>query len=171
MCREGQTILNTVGQHLLVEYHGCHTDILDDVARIESMMRGAAEAAGATIVTATFHRFAPRGVSGVVVIAESHLSIHTWPEHGYAAVDFYTCGECRPEDAHGLIRQALGAEHSEIMTIRRGLYPTEPAMRIATHYHEGRTAPEDRSSGGRAERVDHAAQPGQGLDAARAVPE
>ena len=102
-------------------------------------MRSAAEAAGATIVTATFHRFAPQGVSGVVVIAESHLSIHTWPEYGYAAVDFYTCGVCRPEHAHELMREALGAERSEVMTIRRGLYPPGPAMRIARHYHEGHT--------------------------------
>jgi len=101
--------LNTFGRHLLVEYHGCDTRFLDDFSKLESAMVAAAEAAGATVVAKAFHRFAPQGVSGVVVIEESHLSIHTWPEYGYAAVDFYTCGDCVPERAHELLRSALGA--------------------------------------------------------------
>lgn len=129
--------MNTIGHHLLVEYHGCDNDILDDAERIERMMRNAAEAAQATVVTATFHRFAPQGVSGVVVIAESHLSIHTWPEYGYAAVDFYTCGDCRPEHGHALIQKVLGAERAEVMTVRRGLDVPGPSMRVTQHYHEG----------------------------------
>lgn len=129
--------MDTIGRHLLVEYHGCDTDVLDDAARIERMMRNAADAAQATVVSATFHRFAPQGVSGVVVIAESHLSIHTWPEYGYAAVDFYTCGECHPERAHELIRGALHADRAEVMTVRRGIYPPGPSMRIARHFQEG----------------------------------
>lgn len=128
--------MDTIGHHLLVEYHGCDTDVLDDAARIERMMRSAADAAQATVVSATFHRFAPQGVSGVVVIAESHLSIHTWPEYGYAAVDFYTCGDCRPERAHELIQEALNADRAEVMTVRRGIYPPGPSMRVVRHYQE-----------------------------------
>src|SRR5690606_32756971 len=77
--------VNTEGQHLLIELHGCDPVVLDDVARIERLMRAAAERARANVVTSVFHPFVPQGVTGVVVIEESHLSIHTWPEHGYAA--------------------------------------------------------------------------------------
>lgn len=132
--------MNTFGKHLLAEYHGCDLATLNDASRIEQMMRGAAEAAQATVVGTTFHRFAPYGVSGVVVLAESHLSIHTWPEARYAAVDMYTCGECLPERAHELMRAALGAERAEVMTVHRGTYPPGPSLRIDSHYQQGETA-------------------------------
>lgn len=114
---------DTRGSHLLIEYHGCSAGILNDVARIESLMLRAAQAAGATVVASTFHRFAPHGVSGVVVVKESHLSIHTWPEHGYAAVDIYTCGTCPMELAHALLRDELSATSTEQLTVRRGQGP------------------------------------------------
>src|SRR5690606_24893800 len=72
--------MHTRSRHLLVEYHGCNRALLDDLKGIEALMRVAAKAAGTTIVKSVFHPFAPQGVSGVVVIEESHLSIHTWPE-------------------------------------------------------------------------------------------
>ena len=128
--------MDTFGQHLLVEYHGCDVDVLDNAQHIEHAMRRAAEVAGATVVTTTFHRFAPQGVSGVVVIEESHLSIHTWPECGYAAVDFYTCGDCEPERAHEVLQSALVAARSEVMQVRRGLYPSSASMRVARHESE-----------------------------------
>ncbi|RMH41726.1 MAG: adenosylmethionine decarboxylase, partial [Deltaproteobacteria bacterium] len=84
--------LDTRSRHVLAEYHGCDPAVLDDRGTIEPLMRRAAQAAGATVVGSMFHEFAPQGVSGVVVVEESHLSIHTWPEYGYAAVDFFTCG-------------------------------------------------------------------------------
>ena len=87
-------------RHLLVEYHGCNPALLDDVKAIEALMTVAAKAAGVTIVASALRPFAPQGVSGVLVIEESHLSIHTWPEHGYASVDFYKAG--RIEDAQGI---------------------------------------------------------------------
>jgi S-adenosylmethionine decarboxylase len=129
--------LDTFGQHLLVEYHGCDVKMLDSVSAIERAMKRAAEAAGANVVTSTFHRFAPQGVSGVVVIEESHLSIHTWPECGYAAVDFYTCGDCEPERAHELLAESLSAARSEVMQVHRGLYPSGRSMRIERHEAEG----------------------------------
>lgn len=85
--------MNALGRHILVEYFGCPTDILNDVPLIEESMVAAAKDADATVINATFHHFSPFGVSGVVVIQESHLAIHTWPEYGYAAVDLFTCGE------------------------------------------------------------------------------
>ncbi len=132
---EDDKTLNTLSQHLLVEYHGCESALLNDVERIEHALRSAAEAAQATVVSAAFHRFSPQGVSGVVVIAESHLSIHTWPENGYAAVDFYTCGECLPEKAHEFLRDQLGAERAEVMRIDRGI-AGRPGMQVADHYSE-----------------------------------
>ena len=113
-------VMDTRGTHLLVEYRGCANDILDDPRRIEEALRRAAIAAGATIVGMVFHQFSPQGVSGVVVVQESHLSIHTWPEEGYAAVDFYTCGDCEPERAHELLVDALGASDWEMMKVARG---------------------------------------------------
>jgi S-adenosylmethionine decarboxylase len=132
--------LNTHGRHLLVEYHGCDSSLLDDCEQIERAMNRAAVQAGATVVASTFHRFAPQGVSGVVVVEESHISIHTWPECGYAAVDFYTCGECSPERAHHYLREVLEAESCEVMAVERGAPPARP-MRVARHYHEGADAP------------------------------
>lgn len=100
-------------------------------------MRVAAKAAGATIVASVFQPFHPQGVSGVVVIEESHLSIHTWPEHGYASVDFFTCGDGTPERAHEVLREGLEATRAEVLVVERGLYPHKPAMRIRTHHAEG----------------------------------
>lgn len=96
-------------------------------------MKRAALAAGASIVDATFHRFSPQGVSGVVVVQESHLSIHTWPEYGYAAVDFYTCGECVPDEAHRLLVETLEPTSFEKIVVRRGLSLTGQAMVLESH--------------------------------------
>jgi spermidine synthase len=82
-----------LGNHILVEFMNCDPHIMNDVAAIERDMVAAAQKAGATVINSTFHHFSPWGVSGVVVIQESHLAIHTWPEYGYAAVDLFTCGE------------------------------------------------------------------------------
>jgi S-adenosylmethionine decarboxylase proenzyme len=100
--------LNTRGQHLLAEYHGCNVEVLDDIKRIESLLNEAARAAQTNVVASVFRPFVPQGVSGVVVIEESHLSIHTWPEFGYASVDFFTCGAGVPEAAHRVIKRAYG---------------------------------------------------------------
>jgi S-adenosylmethionine decarboxylase proenzyme len=81
-----------LGRQVLLEFYGCRRERLDNVKSIETAMLEAARRARATVVQATFNRFSPHGVSGVVVIAESHLAIHTWPEHGYAAIDIFTCG-------------------------------------------------------------------------------
>jgi S-adenosylmethionine decarboxylase len=103
--------LNTRGQHLLAEYHGCNVEVLDDLKRIESLLNEAARAAQTKVVASVFRPFDPQGVSGVVVIEESHLSIHTWPEFGYASVDFYTCGSGTPEAAHRVLQKGLRAKH------------------------------------------------------------
>lgn len=127
--------MDTRSTHLLVEYHGCDRATLDDRASIEALLRRAADAAGATVVAVVLQPFVPQGVSGVVVIEESHLSIHTWPECGYAAVDFFTCGDCRPERAREVIGQGLAAERSEVLVVERGLRE-RPGMRVLSHHSD-----------------------------------
>src|SRR6267154_3556242 len=84
--------MRSLGRHLLIELYHCDSKILNDVHKVEAIMVEAAKHAKARIVDVVFHTFNPHGISGVVVIAESHLAIHTWPEHGFASVDIYTCG-------------------------------------------------------------------------------
>jgi S-adenosylmethionine decarboxylase proenzyme len=128
--------LNTRGRHLLVEYTGCDGSVLDDLKRIEALMNQAAKAARTNIVASVFQPFEPHGVTGVVVVEESHLSIHTWPEHGYAAVDFFTCGESVPEAANRVLGEGLKAERAEVIFVDRGLSTTGPSMRLRSHSTE-----------------------------------
>ncbi len=125
--------MDTLGRHLLLELHGCDPIVLDDLPRMKALLERAAVAAGATVVQVVFHQFAPQGVSGVVVVEESHLSVHTWPEVGYAAIDFYTCGECIPEQAVEVMAEGLAAESSEVMTVERGLHEGGRSMAVRSH--------------------------------------
>jgi len=112
---------NALGRHILVEFFGCSSTILNDVIIIEKAMVGAAKAAEATVINSTFHHFSPYGVSGVVVIQESHLAIHAWPEYQYAAVDIFTCGEeVDPWIAYDFLKKAFEADHGSSMEINRG---------------------------------------------------
>ena len=113
--------MNALGIQVLVEYYDCNREILNNTAMIEEYMNTAAQRAGATIVNSAFHTFNPHGVSGVVVIAESHLSIHTWPEYGYAAVDIFTCGETvDPWEAFEYLKEMLGSAHFSTIEMKRG---------------------------------------------------
>lgn len=110
----------------MVEFYGCDPKVLNDKAKIEEIMTRAAEESGATIVQKVFHMFNPHGVSGVVVIAESHLAIHTWPEYGYAAVDVFTCGsKVDPWKAYDLIKRELKAQHHATIEMLRGELDSE----------------------------------------------
>ena len=93
-----------LGQHVLAEFFECDPNILNSIDKVEKYMIDAALECGATIVQKCFHMFNPYGVSGVVIISESHLAIHTWPELGYAAVDLFTCGDkCDPKISYEFI--------------------------------------------------------------------
>ncbi len=129
--------METHSRHLLAEYHGCDPALLDDEAAIARLLGVAAVAARATIVETVLHRFSPQGVTGVAIIEESHLSIHTWPEAGYASVDFYTCGDCAPGAAHEALFEGLNARRAEVMSVDRGLDGPGPGMRVASHYRQG----------------------------------
>ncbi len=82
-----------LGRQLTIEYYECGAKVLLDKDRVEKALLRAAKKSGATIISSLFHKFDPQGISGVVVIAESHFTVHAWPEHNYAAVDIFTCGD------------------------------------------------------------------------------
>ena len=112
---------SALGHQLLVEYYGCDPDLLNDTEYIRNTMLEAVRVSGATVVGEVFHRFNPHGVSGVVVIAESHFAIHTWPEYDYAAVDLFTCGEdVNPQCGFDYISRALKAEKYDRQEFLRG---------------------------------------------------
>jgi S-adenosylmethionine decarboxylase proenzyme len=112
---------NPLGRHLLAEFIGCKGMDLDSVQRIKEQMEDAALEAGATIVQSVFHHFSPYGVSGVVVISESHLAIHTWPEYGYAAVDVFTCGEeVDPQVSLDYLAKVFDVDKLIVKNVKRG---------------------------------------------------
>ena len=114
--------MNALGLHLVLELMECRRDLLDDLSFVQEALVGAAQAMGATVVGQTFHKFAPQGVTGVVAIAESHLCIHTWPEHGYAAVDVFTCGEnVDPHIAAQELAARFESEDSSVTELQRGV--------------------------------------------------
>jgi len=103
--------MRILGRHLIVEYCDCDRKALDDLEYLEHHMNEAVRKSGATIVRSMFHRYNPQGVSGAVIIAESHISIHSWPEYGYAAVDFFTCGQSvDPTKAAEYMKEKLGCK-------------------------------------------------------------
>jgi len=117
--------LNALGRHLLVELHDCNREALNDLDLIRDVMVKAAIDCGAVVLGNSFHRFSPQGVSGVVVIAESHISIHTWPEYGYAAVDVFTCGtSVNPEIAAEVLIDRLGSKNHSLTEVPRGVLVT-----------------------------------------------
>ncbi len=113
-----------LGRQILAEYYGCDSSVLHDNRRIEELMLEAARQAHMTIVESVFHHFNPYGVSGAVIISESHITIHTWPEHNYAAVDLFTCGEeGDPQAAFSYLLEGLGANHHSVSEMKRGYMP------------------------------------------------
>ncbi len=106
------------GTHLIIEVENGHG--LDDEARIETAFRDCVTACGATLLHIHTHKFSPQGVSGVAVLAESHISVHTWPEIGYGAFDVFMCGDADPWQAIGVLKRAFGTETVRVKELRRG---------------------------------------------------
>jgi len=112
---------NHLGDQYIIELYGCKKTKLNDLAFIEVALKDAAIAAKATIVQQFFHQYSPHGISGTIVIAESHLNLHTWPEYDFAAVDVFTCGEeLRPDLALEVLKSRFEALHCTIEKIKRG---------------------------------------------------
>ena len=117
--------MNALGKHLLLEMKDCNREIIKDIKIVESALIEAAKLAKATIIGTSFHQFSPFGISGMVIIAESHLSIHTWPEYGYAAVDIFTCGDLiKPEVAAQYIIERFECNNPSMVDMKRGILPT-----------------------------------------------
>jgi len=114
--------MKRLGRHILAEFTGCDRKLLNDLHAIKPIIEEAARRADATIVESVFHRYNPHGLSGVVVIAESHISIHTWPEYGYAAADFFTCGEqVDPWKACRYMEEKLLCADMVVREVQRGI--------------------------------------------------
>ena len=115
--------MDALGTHLVLELKDCRRELLSDLNFLRSTLLSAAEEAGATIMGDSFHSFAPYdGVSGVVIVAGSHISIHTWPEHDYAAVDIFTCGNSVDSGrAVDLLVSALEARNTSVVELKRGI--------------------------------------------------
>ncbi|QDP40831.1 adenosylmethionine decarboxylase [Radiobacillus deserti] len=116
--------MDTMGRHVIAELWNCNTEKLNDINLIEQVFVNAALKAGAEVREVAFHKFAPYGVSGVVIISESHLTIHSFPEHGYASIDVYTCGDIiDPNVAAEFISDSLEAKTCEKVEVPRGMGP------------------------------------------------
>jgi S-adenosylmethionine decarboxylase len=118
--------MDTMGRHVISELWGCNAEKLNDMKFIEETFVDAALRSGAEVREVAFHKFAPHGVSGVVIISESHLTIHSFPEHGYASIDVYTCGDrIDPNVAANFIAEALEADTRENVELPRGMGPIQ----------------------------------------------
>ncbi|MBS0122957.1 adenosylmethionine decarboxylase [Thetidibacter halocola] len=106
------------GTHLIIEVVGGHG--LDDEPRIQQAFRDCVDACGATLLHIHTHKFSPQGISGVAVLAESHISVHTWPEIGYGAFDVFMCGDARPWMAVDVLACAFGTKDVRVKELRRG---------------------------------------------------
>src|SRR3989442_4129505 len=117
------TGLNALGRHLLVEWFDCDPDVINNLEAVKGALIEAAKRAQATIVDVVFPELNPFGISGVVVIAESHLSIHTWPEYRYAAVDIFSCGDVlQPDVAASYLVEQFPSERTSIVEMQRGAF-------------------------------------------------
>lgn len=135
--------MQALGRQILVEFYDCNREVLNDADQIRSIMIEGTRLSGATIVTDTFHTFSPHGVSGVVVIAESHVTIHTWPEYGYAAVDVFTCGDTiNPWVIQKHLEAGFGSRNASAMEMKRGLFPEAVSHKpIPAAAHTGDSSP------------------------------
>lgn len=114
--------MDYLGTQIIAELFKCKPKRLNSLATVKKAMLEAAKASNSTVVRSVFHKFSPQGISGVVVVAESHLAIHTWPEYGYAAVDVFTCGKhTKPEEGLKVLAKFLGARRIKFKKIKRGI--------------------------------------------------
>ena len=119
--KESDNPIESLGRHLLIDFNNCDPVMLDTEDQIRDILLSSARACAATILEYSFHHFSPQGVSGVVLIAESHISIHTWPENHYAAVDIFTCGtRVDPYKAYEYIKMMFDTEDVFLRDIGRG---------------------------------------------------
>ena len=114
--------MKSLGKHLIIELFQCDSTILNNPKTLEHHLLAAAKLSGATVIQPFFHQFSPHGVTGVVVVAESHFCLHTWPEYGYCALDIFTCGDSvNGNQALDYLKESLKAANASVMEIKRGV--------------------------------------------------
>ena len=114
-------MLDALGKHIILEMWGCCKDTIDNVEVVREILVKAAESVKATLVDVVCHRFSPYGVTGVAILAESHIAVHTWPEHGYAAADIFICGsDINPRNAASYMAEAFYAKETSFLELNRG---------------------------------------------------
>ena len=125
------TTIDALGRHLLIELHECDRSALDDLELVRDTLIEAAYRLGSTVLDVSTHKFDPVGVTAIVMISESHLSVHTWPEHGYAAIDIFTCSPSAsgPADVVGFLSARLLAGDVQTVEVNRGIMPMVRAGR------------------------------------------
>ncbi len=123
--------MEALGRQILVEFYDCDKSKLNDVGYIETSLLQAAKASRATLISHNFHKFSPYGVSGVVVIAESHIAIHTWPEYNYAAVDIFTCGDTiDPWIIQENLKESFESRNVSSMEMKRGMFKVPEGQKL-----------------------------------------
>ncbi|MFQ5579412.1 MAG: adenosylmethionine decarboxylase [Nitrospiria bacterium] len=136
--------MQALGSHLLLELKDCNTKLLNNQEKLEEILVRAAKVAKARVIESRFHQFAPFGISGVVVIAESHLTIHSWPEYAYAAVDIFTCGNTlQPTLAAKYLVRKLQSKNPSMNEIKRGLLSADD-RKLPHKPEKGEPGPYDR---------------------------
>lgn len=133
--------MEALGRQILVEYYDCDQSRINDVSYIEDSLIQAAKESRATLISHNFHKFSPYGVSGVVVIAESHIAIHTWPEYNYAAVDIFTCGDTiDPWIIQEYLKERFESKNVSSMEMKRGLFKVPQGQKLlfkpSQEYHQ-----------------------------------
>jgi S-adenosylmethionine decarboxylase proenzyme len=117
--------MHAIARHLLAEYYGCDPELLDSPGRLRPLLERAVVEGKATVIQTSLHQFSPQGVSGVVILAESHLAVHTWPEYGFATVEILVCGEAPdPGASHRYLLEQLEPAHHGVQLLHRGDLPT-----------------------------------------------
>ncbi|TVR33237.1 MAG: S-adenosylmethionine decarboxylase proenzyme [Balneolaceae bacterium] len=123
--------MEALGKQILVEYYDCEQSKINDVSYVENSLIQATKASNATIISHNFHKFSPYGISGVVVIAESHVAIHTWPEYNYAAVDIFTCGDTiDPWIIQEHLKEYFESKNVSSMEMKRGLFKVPKGQKL-----------------------------------------
>lgn len=113
--------MNALGKHVIAELYDCDRVIINNQELIEKFMMEAVKISGATFIKSIFHKFSPHGITGIVLVAESHFAIHTWPEYGYCAVDIFTCGDVIDNKlAVGHLKKNLHSGSISIVEMKRG---------------------------------------------------
>ncbi len=111
-----------LGMHLVAEIYFSDPSVLNDEEKIREALIDASIAGNMTVINTSSHKFSPHGVTALVLLAESHISIHTWPEHGYAAIDIFACGKGEPEKSLARLKELLPVSDFKVLKINRGLF-------------------------------------------------